>query len=276
MGTDLGGTPDAVVFGLLSASAAANIAGGLLILLRKDWPKKVLQYFIAVSAGFLLGTAVLDLVPASLSLDPAYAMYILLGFALIHIFEQVFAGHVHQREELRDPHPDPAGRRRTHPAMHPHSDPGRSRDATTLAAFLGLLVHTFLDGASIAAGFELSTKLGLLVFGAVILHKLPDGFTIASIMLAGDRPRKVAAWTTVALGVSTILGGTTIVAIRGINPNVVGVALALSAGVFLYVSASDLIPHVSESRDRGVPAFVFVGMAMVFGLSALLKTVGAG
>src|ERR1700719_4490622 len=96
------------------------------------------------------------------------------GYFLVHLFEHILAPHFHFGEE-------------THTEMM-----GHHRARTVL---FGLGIHTFFDGVAIAAGFLVLTWLGTVIFVAIFLHKLPEGFTIASVVLASgqSRPKAVAA-----------------------------------------------------------------------------------
>jgi ZIP family zinc transporter/zinc and cadmium transporter len=103
-----------------------------------------------------------------------------------------------------------------------------------------------------------------------VLHKLPEGFTIASIMLATGRSRGAALASGLALGVLTLLGalGTSLLAHEHL-----GYALALSAGVTIYVAASDLIPEVNREGGPALAWTVFGGLLLFaladWGLGAL-------
>jgi zinc transporter ZupT len=74
------------------------------------------------------------------------------------------------------------------------------------AALLGLVIHTFFDGVAIASGLLVSTSLGVVIFLAIFLHKLPEGFTVASLMLASGQSRRAAFWSSAILGGATLLG----------------------------------------------------------------------
>jgi len=131
------------------------------------------------------------------------------------------------------------------------------RPAAGWLAVVGLGVHTLFDGVAIAAGFMVSPTLGGVLFLAVVVHKVPEGFTIASIMLAGGYSRAAAVGAGAALGVLTLAGAvlTGIVAERH-----VGYALALSAGVTIYIAASDLIPEVNREGGPALAWTVFAGL----------------
>lgn len=223
-----------------TAAGAANVIGGLVVILRKHWNEAVLKYFLALGAGFMLAACFLGMLPASLRLSEQAPMWILAGYLLVHFFEHTVAPHFHFGEE-------------THPDL-------MVNPAVGFSALVGLSIHTFFDGVSIASGFLVSVPLGLLIFFAVLLHKIPEGFTVASIALAsGQGPRR-------ALMASFILAAATLAGVLGMNrfAGSIAYALPLSTGVTLYVAASDLMPEVNESREMKMPLVVFIGVALYY------------
>jgi ZIP family zinc transporter/zinc and cadmium transporter len=126
-------------------------------------------------------------------------------------------------------------------------------------AALGLGVHTLFDGVAIAAGFMIGPALGTLLFVAVLLHKLPEGFAIASVMLASGRSRAAAIGAATALGLLTLVGALTTSLFAEQH---VATALALSAGVTIYVAASDLIPEVNREGGPALGWTVFGGLLL--------------
>ena len=240
-----------LLFGLIAAGA--EILGGTLIVLRKEWPKKVQEYLLALSAGFILALVFFDLLPVSFSaLGELAPLTIVLGFSVLHFFEHTLVGHLHFGEET-------------------HLDVMVSRTAS-LSAFSGLFVHAFFDGISISAGMQYDFLIGLLVFFAILLHKLPEGITIASIMIAARQPRKNALLASLAIGVATMLGIVIVFFISSVGKNAMGIAFAFSAGAATYVGASDLIPEINRSRNRVVPLVVFAGMLLFYASQEVLKT----
>ena len=101
-----------------------------------------------------------------------------------------------------------------------------------------------------------------MVFLAVFLHKIPEGFTVASVMLAAGRSRNIALGASVMLGAATVLGVLTM----GLLKPWLSMGLPISAGVTLYVAASDLIPEVNKEPGVKMALMVFVGVAMLFAL----------
>jgi zinc transporter ZupT len=236
-------------------AAAANVLGGLLVS-HGNWSRRFLKYFIALGAGFMLATALVEMIPESLKLrgetDSIFArdttsvfLFVLAGYFLVHFFEHTVAPHFHFGEE------------------HHHEEISHAH--ASYAALLGLGIHTFFDGVAIASGLLVSAWLGGVIFLAIFLHKLPEGFTVASLMLASGQSRRTALYSSAILGATTLLGMAAMYFLRGS----VADALPLSAGVTLYVAASDLIPEVNREPGFGMAILVFLGVAIMLGLKAL-------
>src|SRR5213079_1870802 len=111
----------------------------------------------------------------------------------------------------------------------------------------------------IAAGFMVGPALGALLSIAVFVHKVPEGVTIASVMLASGHSRGAAVGAGATLGVLTIAGA---LATGFVAAHHVGYALALSAGVTIYVAASDLIPEVNREGGPALAWTVFGGLVL--------------
>ncbi len=226
-------------------AAAANVFGGAIIV-QKRWERAYLKYFVALGAGFMLATAIVELFPASLQLQGKNAAFlVLVGYLIIHFFEHTVTPHFHFGEE-------------THADEFVHSHTGYS-------ILIGLLIHTFFDGIAIASGFIVSNWLGWIVFLAVFLHKIPEGFTVASVMLAGGQSRGVAWGASALLGAATLAGVLTMALFR----HQVAYGLPLSAGVTIYVAASDLMPEVNKEPGVRMALVVFLGVGLLFLLDHL-------
>ena len=243
----------ALLLGL--TAAGANLIGGSLVA-HRNWSRQYLKYFIALGAGFMLATALIEMIPESLKLrgesssvffGDTYSvfLFVLGGYFLVHFFEHTVAPHFHFGEETH--HEEISGAHASY------------------AALLGLVIHTFFDGVAIASGLLVSAWLGGVIFTAVFLHKLPEGFTVASLMLASGQSRRVAFVSSAILGGATLAGMGLMFALRG----AVADALPFSAGVTLYVAASDLIPEVNREPGFGMAVLVFLGVAILLGLKAL-------
>lgn len=236
-----------LLFGLIAA--AANVAGGLILVSRRHWNDLILRYFVGLGAGFMLTTSLVHMLPVAVAGNERGPLLVLGGYFLVHFFEHTVAPHFHFGEET-----------------HSHAMEAPRASWTALA---GLSVHAFFDGLSIAAGLAVSQSLGLLVFVAILLHKLPEGFTVASIAIASGQGRSGALRSSLVLAAATLFGSLSL-----FDPSWVGVALPLSTGVTLYVAASDLIPEVNAIRGIKMATAVFMGVALSLLGGELLEIAG--
>ena len=227
-------------------AAAANVFGGAIIV-QKHWERSYLKYFVALGAGFMLATATIEIIPESLELrGRSAALLVLAGYLIIHFFEHTVTPHFHFGEE-------------THHDQFVAAHKGYS-------VLLGLVIHTFFDGIAIASGFIISNGLGWVIFLAIFLHKIPEGFTIASVMLASGRSRQIAWGASALLGGATLAGVLTMVLLK----HQVGIGLPLSGGVTIYVAASDLMPEVNREPGGKMAMVVLLGVAVFFSLDRVV------
>src|SRR5206468_12178863 len=125
---------------------------------------------------------------------------------------------------------------------------GGNRVAGT-SAVVGLLLHTCFDGVAIASAFLVRRALGVMVFIAIFLRKLPGGVTVSSLMSAGGRSGGQAIGAAAMLGAATLAG----VALTDQISFLIHHGLALSAGVTIYVAASNLVPEFQGKRGWTLP-----------------------
>jgi zinc and cadmium transporter len=258
--------PGLLIVGLLAAGA--NVIGGLLLVKSgvHRLGRRFLKYLVALGAGFMLAAIFIEILPETVAIwtettrgetaarAVVGAMTLLLGgYLSIQFFEHTLAPHFHFGEET-----------------HTESFMKASAAYTAIG---GLWIHTFFDGVSIAAAFLVNFKVGILVFIAILLHKMPEGFTVASIMLASGRSAQKALIATAAIGAATLFGVVGVALLDARMNNAIGYALPFSAGVTLYVAASDLIPEVNHKEERNpvVSIVVFVGVALFYLLHKLIE-----
>jgi len=227
-------------------AALADVAGGL-VLVRARGVERYLRYFVALGAGFLMATALLEMTPESLRLSPRWgAVLIMAGYCAVHLLEHTINAHFHFGEE-------------THKGEFVSMRTGYS-------VLGGLSVHALFDGVAIGSGFVVSNWLGWLIFFAVFLHKAPEGFTMASVMLASGRSRTTALYSAVILAAATIAG----VLVIELIPSWLPVGLPISAGVALYVAATDLVPEVNREPGIRMALVFFAGVGAFLVLRMLL------
>jgi ZIP family zinc transporter/zinc and cadmium transporter len=227
-------------------AALAEVAGGL-VLVRAKGVERFLRYFVALGAGFLMSTALLEMAPESMRISPHMApVLIMAGYCAIHLLEHTINAHFHYGEETH------AGE-----FISPHK---------SVSVLLGLSVHALFDGVAIGSGFALSSWLGWLIFIAIVLHKAPEGFTMASVMLASGRSRETALLSAIALAMATVAG----VLVIELVPRWVPIGMPVSAGVAVYVGATDLVPEVNREPGIRMALVFFAGVGAFLLLRAWL------
>ncbi|HLQ77889.1 MAG TPA: ZIP family metal transporter [Terriglobia bacterium] len=233
------------------AAAAANILGSTIVTSQK-WAQRSLRYFIAVGSGFMMGTIFLEMIPEIMKAQVktqtsvSWPALLLIGYLIVHFFEHTFTAHMHFGEETH------------HEEMNP---------AVGFSALVGMLVHTFFDGVTIGAGFMISQRVGILLFLAVFLHKIVDGFTIASIVVSSGYSAARAMGASVLLAIATLIG---VVAVHTWGS--ADYALPITAGCTLYIAATDLMPEVNQEVGVRMAVLVFAGM----GLFLLVSQIAPG
>ncbi|MDB4876238.1 MAG: zinc/iron permease [Gemmatimonadetes bacterium] len=235
-------TPSPLLYGV--AAAAANVLGAVAVATRTKWSVRALDAILSFAAGFLISVALVDLFPDSIAVaGPIAPAIVLAAYVTVHLTQHTIGQHFHFGEE-------------THSVS----------ELVSLSALVGLLMHTFVDGVAIASGFRVSTGLGGLVFFAVLLHKFPEGLAISSLFLAAGAGRGRAILAAAALGATTIVG----VLVTNHWTLLHTYGLAVSAGVTLYVGASNLVPEFQDRAGWRMPLSFVAGCALYFTARSLV------
>lgn len=226
----------ALLYGV--AAAGANILGAIAVTSRAQWSLRALDAILSFAAGFLISVSVVDLMPESIRVAGAVAPAVMLAaYVLVHITQHTIGRHFHFGEE-------------THHVS----------ELVSVSALVGLLMHTFVDGVAMASGLRVSSGLGAMVFIAVLLHKFPEGLAISSLFLAAGARRSRAIFAAAALGLTTIAG----VVLTDQLAVLQTYGLPISAGVTLYVGASNLVPEFQDRPGWRIPASFVAGCLLYF------------
>lgn len=223
---------------LAGFTVISTLVGGFTALrLHRD-----LGTLIALSGGIVVAVALFDLLPEAIEAigDPHRATALVgLGFVVFFVAERALV--LHHRDE-----PEQA-------RAHAH--------VGALGAG-GLSVHSFLDGLAIGLAFEISTGTGLLVFVAVIAHDFADGLNTVSFILrqSGDR-RRALRWLTV--DAAAPLAGAIVGTALSVSEYKLGHLLALYAGFFLFMGATDLLPEAHRHPSVGRVVLTVTGFAAI-------------
>src|SRR3989442_280922 len=178
-------SPVSSAFGYALVAALGNVVGALAVTRRAARELALIEHFVAFGAGFMLAVALVEVLPEAFARSGTAApALVLAGYLAVHFTQHTLTPHFHFGEE-------------THAV---------NRVAGT-SALVGLLLHTFFDGVAIASAFLVRPALGVMVFIAIFLHKLPEGVTVSSLMMAGGRSGGQAIGAAAMLGGATPAGG---------------------------------------------------------------------
>src|SRR5580704_7877077 len=227
---------------LSAATFVMTLLGGLLALHLRDRLHLVLGF----SAGAVLGVAFFDLIPEATELmqkagSVAFALAVVAGgFVGYMILDRTIAPHGHKGE-------------RTERLW---------RGGALGAASLSL--HSFLDGFAIGLAFQVSTSVGVIVAAAVLAHDFSDGINTVGIVLGRKGGDRLALRWLVIDAAAPIVGAASTLVLN-LRQQVLGYCLALFAGFFIYISASDLLPESYHDHPTvWTTAMTILGMAIVY------------
>ena len=264
----------ALLLGLLTAGA--NVVGSYLGIARLRTNVSATSLLIGLSGGFVLGVAILEILPEALEGGAFVPPAIVGGYLLMYLIEQYFAAHAH------DPGTAAAGASSTPDGgSSAHSDehalhvefrhhPMPITRSAAVAAFAGFLAHDFLDGLAIGAGLLAEKSVGVLVFVGVMLHEVPAGLSVATLMRAAGNSRRVSFLAGVAIGLITIPGILLPFLVGDLDGELTHIFLGLAGGTFLYLATTILIPAAGAEQRRSAVFSVVAGAALFWGTSLLV------
>lgn len=220
----------------------ASLTGAFLVIKSQKWIEKNLIYLISFSAGVLVSFAINHLIPEAVELNESAFVWLTLSFLIFYLIEHTLTIHVCSGKEHCETH-----------------------ETFTLVTFVGMMLHSLIDGLIIGIGFEVSTQLGIASALAVLLHRLPDGVSTVAAQLYGGRTVKQATnssfWVAVMTPIGTVLA---LLLLGHITDSGVGLLLALAGGSFLYVGASELIPEIHRHSKWGNILLTVLGACVPF------------
>lgn len=273
----------------------ASLAGGFVPLFVKLTHRRM-QLAISFVAGLMLGIAVLHMLPHALMTIPAMsaARWLILGLLVMFFLERFFCFHHHDAPQQNPPveghadDGDSSSHNHSHACSHTHDDGhGQSHEHRLgwYGAAVGLTVHSVINGVALAATMNSQTLSdahggglegwlpGLAVFLVILLHKPFDSLTLGTLMAAGGRSvvsrHLVNGLFALAVPVGAVLFQLGLATISIQHSTFIGATVAFSAGVFLVISLSDLLPELQfHHHDRGtLSTALLLGVALAWAIS---------
>ncbi|MDP2671798.1 MAG: ZIP family metal transporter [bacterium] len=235
-----------------------SLAGGLILLKRRLWEGENSVLLLSFAAGVLLATAFLDLLPEALretKQDPNIFLAALLGLVTFFFLERFFV------------------------AFHPHEQDQEKLEGSRRKSIVSLILfgdgfHNFIDGFAIASSFLVSVPIGITTSLAVATHEIPQEISDFTILLRSDLGAKKVIFFNILSGMTAILGALLALFLSELISPYLGLILAFTSGMFIYIAASDIIPELQHLylRDRKFHQAIFfvVGVVAVYATIKLL------
>ncbi len=236
--------------------SAISLLGGALIFTTKKRRQRAILLAMPFGAGALLAAAFFDLLPEAFEQGESseLLLWMLGGFLLFFLFERSASWFHHH---------------------HEHDIHLKNSNQRKLIVF-GDLMHNAIDGVAIGAAFVVNPALGIITTIAVSAHEIPKELgTFALLLSRGWRDRTVLL-ANVATAVATIFTAVVVYLLGSGEQLPVAILLAVTAGFFVYIAASDIIPDIHEQpRGPGMiqAGMLVVGVILVGGLITVLHSI---
>lgn len=229
-----------------------SLIGVLTIFFKEKSVKNILIYFVSFAAGGLMGDAFIHLLPeaAENGFTINISFYIIIGILLSFVIEKfVHWRHCHVPTSSEHPHP------------------------FAIMNLVGDSVHNFIDGMVIAASYIVSVPLGIATTLAVILHEIPQEIGDFGILLYGGFSKKRALMFNFITALTAILGMILVFLIQKNFQNLTDFLIPFTAGTFIYIAGSDLIPELHKKSGLKQAFFQLVFFVMGIGIMAVMLLV---
>lgn len=231
---------------LISISILAfifTVLGGLFAIKFKD----KLHLILGFSAGAVIGVAFFDLLPEAIELsNGVYEVSTIttiaaIGFVIYMVLDRFVILHSHAEDEMD----------------HTHGNRG-------ILGAGSLSIHSFLDGIAIGLAFQASATVGAIVAAAVLVHDFSDGVNTVNMILKNGGS-KIGAIKWLAIDALAPVIGILSTLFFSLSQSSLGILLAVFAGFFLYIGASDLLPESHHSHPTIWTTFITIlGIVVIY------------
>lgn len=216
-----------------------GISGGILLIYRENWARLISKNLINFSIGAILGVVFLDLLPEVVEKAAEIEnilVYSLAGILIFYFLEKTLLWYHHHSEEQVF-HKKHTAEEKAHPVAY-------------LVTF-GDGLHNFIDGLVIAAAFLIDFKLGLATSIAVLFHEIPAEIGEFAILLHAGFNRTKVIISSLAAQMTALLGFVLGFYYLSLFENLEAILIAIAAGSFLYIAATDLLPETHREKKPG-------------------------
>jgi zinc and cadmium transporter len=223
--------------------------GGVIFLYNRKLSSVLEKYSVPFAAGVLVTVSILGLIPeAEHMLGESTYWIVLVSFLGVYIFEHLFFGIHHHGEE--DGH--------THEIK---------KSSVGLVIF-GDTIHNFIDGVAIGAGFLINPNLGWVTAFSTFLHEVPHEIGDFGILLKAGWTRSKILVVNIISALMTVVGAFTVYFFSH-SETLNGTLMAISAGVFLYLGASDFLPKIKDQNNSKLKSI----LPLIIGAGIIMATI---
>lgn len=237
-----------------------SLLGGVILLLNKRLTYSISHYLSSFAAGTLLGAAFFDLLPEAIE-EGSHV-----GMPLITVFSWTLAGILFFFLVERFLHWF------HHHGYEEHEILGKP---TVLLVVVGDTIHNFIDGVAIAASFMVSIPLGIITTFAVGAHEIPQEVGDFGIMLKKGLSRRRILLVNIGSALASFIGALLAFYFAEQVEGLTAIFLSLSAGFFLYIALSDLVPEIHHENKKGLALWETItllsGVVIMFAAIAFLE-----
>jgi len=242
-----------VLLAAVTAGSLLSLIGGLYLLYGKKGVRTLQRVAVPFAAGALLAAAFLDLLPEAIEHDSANSvlMLALIGLVVFFVLERSLNWFHHHHDD------DEA-----------HGKVGR-RNISLIV--IGDTVHNFIDGLAIGAAFLVDPAIGLVTTTAIAAHEIPQELGDFGLMLAKGASRRTVLLANLLSAFATVIGAALIYGFGDSLTIPESALLALTAGFFIYIAASDIIPTIHAEPKRrwaNIQTAVLIGGIILVGAAA--------
>jgi zinc and cadmium transporter len=259
-----------------------------------------LQLYLSISAGVMLGASFFHVMPDAMEMagEVKFGWWMSLGVIGLFCIERFIAPHSHEvngggqhhhgQHDHSHEHTEDEKHHHLHLAPEFHDHRAAAPAVAGWTAVLGLTLHTFMNGVGLAgavdAGSELGGKTsllgmalpGLAMFLAIVLHKPADALAISTVLTRKGASRRLVGLVQLGFALMVPVGVVAFEFTRGaiaenLRNELTGAALAISAGTFLFIALSDLLPEVQFHHHDRFALFLALtsGVALMGGIALL-------
>lgn len=212
----------------------ASLVGIFGLFINVERLNRLISHLVSFAVGALLGGAFLHLIPRAFGdevLGDDAPIYVVAGIIVFFVLERFLHWH---HEHHVDEHEAP--RLQTKPVVG--------------MIVVGGGMHNFVDGLLVAAAHGVSLEAGMVTTVAILLHQIPQEMGDFGVLVHGGLSGRRALWYNFLSGSAAIFGAAASILLGTVATNYSSILLALTAGAFIYIAASDLIPELHRSPGR--------------------------